>query len=253
MSIKLIVTDLDDTLLRRDKTVSNYTQNAITECRKRGMKIAFATGRHFLTVEKWLSPQIDIIPDVSITVNGAYTYTSPQRETLYYAAIEPEIGNALIKENRDYINRAGTDKAWYCKPPALPTHKFSTECDFSSEINERFHFIERVYDNTLCDEILNKYTSLRFQSYSKFNNVTFSHTRAEKHLALSAVIEKLGIKPEETIVFGDDHNDIKMLSIPGVISVAMENSIPEVKKIAKYICETCDNDGVAEWITKNAL
>jgi Cof subfamily protein (haloacid dehalogenase superfamily) len=253
MNIKLIVTDLDGTLLRSDKTVSDYTRNVITECRKRGVKIAFATARYFLTVEKWLSPQIGIVPDVTISLNGAYAYALPERETLYSAVIEPEIANALIRDIRDYINRAGTDRAWYCKPPIPSTHTFSIECDFSSDINERFHFIDCVYDKNLCDEILDKYPSLRYQKYSNSDSVTLLHTHAKKHLALSAVIEKLGINPEETVVFGDDYNDIEMLSVPGVISVAVENALDEVIAVSDYVCGANDNDGVAKWLEENVL
>jgi Cof subfamily protein (haloacid dehalogenase superfamily) len=251
MNIKMIVTDLDGTLLRSDITVSDYTRNVITECRKRGVKIVFATARYFLTVEKWLSPQISINPDVTISLNGAYAYTLPKRETLYSAVIEPEIANALIREIRDYINRAGTDRAWYCKPPIPSTHRFSIECDFSSDINERFHFIDCVYDKTLCDEIISKYPSLRYQKYSNSDSVTLLHTHAKKHLALSAVIKKLGIKPEETVVFGDDYNDIEMLSVPGVISVAVENALDEVKAVSDYVCGSNDEDGVAKWLVGN--
>jgi hydroxymethylpyrimidine pyrophosphatase-like HAD family hydrolase len=106
MNVKLIVSDLDNTLLKSDKTVSDYTRYVVKRCRERSVHIAFATARYFLTVEKWLSPQIVIVPDVTISLNGAYTYILPKRETLYSAVIEPQVANALIREIRDYINRA---------------------------------------------------------------------------------------------------------------------------------------------------
>ena len=45
INIKMIVTDLDDTLLRRDKTVSEYTSDIFRRCQKAGIKTAFATAR----------------------------------------------------------------------------------------------------------------------------------------------------------------------------------------------------------------
>ncbi|MDR0897292.1 MAG: HAD hydrolase family protein [Oscillospiraceae bacterium] len=86
--MKLIVTDLDNTLLRRDKTVSDYTRNVFARCRARRVRVAFATARYFRTIEEWLSPQIGITPDIAISLNGAYAYTLPERETLYSALIE---------------------------------------------------------------------------------------------------------------------------------------------------------------------
>lgn len=44
-NIKLIVTDLDNTLLRRHKTVSDYSLRVFGRCRKQGIKIAFAAAR----------------------------------------------------------------------------------------------------------------------------------------------------------------------------------------------------------------
>jgi hydroxymethylpyrimidine pyrophosphatase-like HAD family hydrolase len=94
---------------------------------------------------------------------------------------------------------------------------------------------------------------VRFHEYSNSDSVTLLHTHAKKHLALSAVIEKLDIKPEETVVFGDDYNDIEMLSVPGVISVAVENALDEVKAVADYVCGSNDEDGVAKWIEENVI
>jgi hydroxymethylpyrimidine pyrophosphatase-like HAD family hydrolase len=76
---------------------------------------------------------------------------------------------------------------------------------------------------------------------------------ASKKNALMAVIAELGILPEEVIVFGDDYNDIDMLSLPGVVSVAMGNAIPEVKAVANDICGSNDEDGVARWLEVNVL
>jgi hydroxymethylpyrimidine pyrophosphatase-like HAD family hydrolase len=76
---------------------------------------------------------------------------------------------------------------------------------------------------------------------------------ASKKNALMAVIAELGILPEEVVVFGDDYNDIDMLSLPGVVSVAISNAIPEVKAVANYICGSNDEDGVARWLEENVL
>jgi len=44
-TIKMVVTDLDGTLLKTDKTVSEYTKNILSQCRKIGIKVAYATAR----------------------------------------------------------------------------------------------------------------------------------------------------------------------------------------------------------------
>ena len=63
-TIKLIVTDLDGTLLRSDKTVSDYTASIFSRCSKAGIKIVFATARPVRAVTKWLN--IDVQSDACI-------------------------------------------------------------------------------------------------------------------------------------------------------------------------------------------
>ena len=59
----------------------------------------------------------------------------------------------------------------------------------------------------------------------------------------------MGIDKNEVIVLGDSFNDYSMFT-EFIETVAMENAIPEVKEIAKYITDTNNNDGVAKAIRK---
>lgn len=93
-AIKMIVTDLDNTLLRRDKTISGYTMNVFRCVRERGILVAFATARYFRTVEEWVIPTIGIRPDIVISENGAYSYSHVR--PLYQSTFSPDIGNALV-------------------------------------------------------------------------------------------------------------------------------------------------------------
>ena len=81
------------------------------------------------------------------------------------------------------------------------------------------------------------------------NDIEISNIQAQKGLILAKVIEKMGIKKEEVIVLGDSFNDYSMFT-EFENSFAMENAIPEIKEIAKYITDSNDNDGVAKAIYK---
>jgi hydroxymethylpyrimidine pyrophosphatase-like HAD family hydrolase len=70
---------------------------------------------------------------------------------------------------------------------------------------------------------------------------------ATKSKAVAKLAKIWGIKESEIAAFGDDLNDIDMLTCAGT-GIAMENALDEVKAIADYICETNDNDGVAKWL-----
>lgn len=69
---------------------------------------------------------------------------------------------------------------------------------------------------------------------------------------LPMLLEKLGFTNEEMIAFGDNYNDITMIGYAG-LGVAMGNAEEDVKKIANYVCESNDDDGVAKTLEKYVL
>ena len=81
------------------------------------------------------------------------------------------------------------------------------------------------------------------------NDIEISDIEAQKGLILAKTIKKMGIDKNEVIVLGDSFNDYSMFT-EFENSYAMENAIPEIKEIAKYITDTNNNDGVAKAIYK---
>ena len=69
---------------------------------------------------------------------------------------------------------------------------------------------------------------------------------------LPMLLEKLDFTNEEMIAFGDNYNDITMIGYAG-LGVAMGNAEEDVKKIANYVCESNDDDGVAKTLEKYVL
>ena len=78
------------------------------------------------------------------------------------------------------------------------------------------------------------------------------HKDATKSKALAELARIWGVAQSEIIAFGDDLNDIDMLSYEG-IGVAMGNALDEVKAVADCICDDCDYDGVAKWLEEKVL
>ena len=80
----------------------------------------------------------------------------------------------------------------------------------------------------------------------------FANINAVKWKAIKAVSDFYNIDTNMFVAFGDDKNDLEMIKNCG-IGIAVENAIDEVKNVAKYICETNNNDGVAKWLEKYIL
>lgn len=91
--IKMIVTDLDNTLLRADKTISSFTASVLNRCQRGGLKVVFATARPIRTVGMFL----DSIPcDAVIYHNGAVTYLR-DRELCSFSIPANVVNNILLR------------------------------------------------------------------------------------------------------------------------------------------------------------
>ncbi|MCL2721402.1 MAG: HAD hydrolase family protein [Treponema sp.] len=89
-NIKMIVTDLDETLFKTDKTVSENTINTLKECRKKGIKVVYATGRG-KSAEQNISSSIF---DGRIIMNGAIAQIND--DVIYYRVIPCQSVRSLL-------------------------------------------------------------------------------------------------------------------------------------------------------------
>ena len=83
-------------------------------------------------------------------------------------------------------------------------------------------------------------------------NQEITEVRAQKGPVLKEYIESLGYTMDEVMVLGDSFNDYSMLSMDFGATVAMENSVPGIKEVAKYITRSNEELGVA-WAIDQAI
>ena len=253
MKVKMIVTDLDGTLLRSDKTISEYTASIFRRCRNKGIKTVFATARPARAV-KWLN--INVESDACIYHNGAVVKI--EDELFQETGIEPDILRKLIESSKTLIGMQiaveindklyanfDTSTMWpgveyvatdFCDLPKLPADKIIFITADRTEILQ----IERLLNDGLYWEI------------SENEVLMVMNKDARKRNAVIALCAEFGISLCEVVAFGDDYNDIEMLRECG-FGVAVANAIDEAKAAADYICDPNDNDGVAKWIEENVL
>ena len=81
------------------------------------------------------------------------------------------------------------------------------------------------------------------------DNYEISAKGVNKGTAVAKYAELKGIRPEEIITFGDNHNDIEMIQYAGV-GVAVDNAVEELKAAADYVTDTNENGGVGKAIAK---
>ncbi|MCL2603662.1 MAG: HAD family hydrolase [Defluviitaleaceae bacterium] len=219
MNIKMIVTDLDGTLLRNDKTVSERNKQALLRCRNLGLKVAFATARSYRT---------KIVPqdwfDGYVCCNGAYAYAGT---TLIY---QRTFSNETTRFIIDACNQQGiiAEPRWdeeVCLPDMKPGDA---------------EYIRLILPTDL-------YLVITEKNYGQIMHKEATKSKAIEALARHWEVDKINIA-----AFGDDLNDIDILSWAG-IGIVMGNAVDELVINADEVCLSNEDDGVAMWIKENVF
>lgn len=258
--VRLIVTDLDGTLLRDDKTISPFTGQVLERCRSAGLRVAVATARPIRSVKPYLAA---LACDAVICHNGAILQV-----------VEPGIGLARSGEHFGIPN--GMARGILSDLAARwPGKRLSLETDDTLYANfdvsvfwGNIDFVRTDF-TALPDSVVDKLL-VEVESASELETVQsllppelyaqqvdgricmIMNRSATKLNAIRVLCSRWEIKLEETVAFGDDYNDLEMITGCG-IGVAMENAVPEVREASDAVAATNEADGVAAWLLNHVL
>ena len=252
--IKMIITDLDNTLLRGDKSISEYTISTLMKYQNKGIKIAFATARSTQASSRFLD---QLTPDIFIGYGGAVSFAGEEIISRYDipADISSQLINKCLQEPEiSYVHAINESVAYTNRIDSADTDSSHYKyVDFSLNNNISYLKISLVTTNpNVVERIASNYPMLDLLRYTGENLYRFANRNAVKWNAVKAVTEYYNINTDMVVAFGDDKNDLEMIKNCGV-GVAVENAIEEVKSVAKYICDINDNDGVAKWLEERIL
>jgi len=252
--IRMIVSDLDSTYLKNNKTISDYTKQITEECRKQGIIFVVATARPVRAVRNSI-PNIDF--DGAVYHNGAVVHFADQ--LIANIGIKPETASKILQSiNKDYRGiklaveieehiYSNFDVSYYWDGISFTLTDFTDlPLKYADKIMIEASHIEELdqYEKYLNEEL-----------YIQMSENTLGivmNKNASKINGIKMIYEKIEIPLSHVVSFGDDHNDVSMLRECG-IGVAMGNAIREAKEAADYICDTNDQDGLAKWIEANIL
>ncbi|MDR1328307.1 MAG: Cof-type HAD-IIB family hydrolase [Oscillospiraceae bacterium] len=250
-NIKLIATDLDDTLLRRDKTVSDYTAGIFRRLRERGILAAFATARSLPMVTEYSGP---LGVDNMILGNGGEIFAGGEliRDFFPPRGIVLTLIEELAANPAVYRLGVRTKRAFYTTNRESPDPS-KIIWDFSEPITEpilRFSF--RSGDASVAQSIQARFPELKVHRFANEDLCDIGASGASKAAGVRILAEHFNISMSEIAAFGDNYNDVEMLRECGV-GIAVENAGDECKQAADHICADCDSDGVVRWIEENLL
>lgn len=261
MKMKLLLFDLDGTLLNSEKQITEKTRTALQMCRRKGMLLGVSTSRGETNCLKFLKA---LEPDILVASGGAVVKHGA--EYIYKAEISAAETRAVIAAARSicgadcmitvdtltehYWNYSGDPKALDAKLAASWGDVIYTDyAHFDAPSLKISVEIPNEEKAAALQGALPAFDMLRFS-----DGCWYKLTRAgvTKERAIQIICDALGITLEDVTAFGDDFPDIGMLKLCGV-GVAMGNAIDAVKEIADIVIGGNDEDGIAAYISEVLL
>ena len=248
----IILSDLDGTLFRDDKSISAFTKETIRQAQAKGLLFGICTSRAKVNAVKFLE---GIEPDILITNGGGIVYY--QDKKIYDCEFTVEEIRKLIDAafevfGKDVIISADNEHALYSNSRDELGDKFWTYNDFSDFRETCMKMCIESLDKEKVEKVASVF-GLDQIDYHPFSDIPWyklSKKAATKEKAIEELCRHLNIESSQIAAFGDDFNDIGMLKLCGK-GIAMENAIEEVKNAADQVCASNEKDGVAKWIKDN--
>lgn len=268
--VRIIAVDLDDTLLKDDLTISDYTVSVLQRAAAAGINVVIASGRTDNAILNYVS-RLDIAGFQQgryiIAQNGASITDLHERKTIFEQHVTPEVligayemvsKEGLFPEVYDastiYVPR---QNKWTDVDLRLSGLKEGVVKDYSAFLAKGWPKMvipgEPAHLQTVLKELRATYKDKAVFFVSKPYFLEILPANCGKGEALNWLCQRLGIKQTETMAFGDSMNDESLIKYAHH-SVAMSNGLEEIKKIAAHVTEySNDEDGVARFIDKYVL
>ncbi len=264
--IKLIVADLDGTLLNNDGEISSGTKDLIKDLKKEGIAVSFASGRLHSALTDF-AEQLEIRTPI-ISLDGSLIKDFPRGDILFESYVPAKyVKKALAYADKFLINAAlcHSDAIYYTEQNSVVptiTEKFGARF---KEVPEYNGYINNTLEITMLSDFKDNIKHVRDRmSFPYTFGLTTSYFRSQRHdgiyyleirrkgcnkgKALKKLLRYLKISQTETAVMGDWHNDI-YLFLPKTLKVTLTNSLPELKRMADIqIPKDNNQEGAAEFL-----
>lgn len=265
-NIKIVVSDLDGTLLKNDGSVGIETKKLIRELHNYDVLFSFATGRLHSAVTD-IAKDLEIKNPI-ISLDGSVIKDFPSGETIFESFLKKKYVEKAVKYADDYLLNVAL-----CHSDAIYYTEFNTVIPkllnkFGAKYKEVSSY-ENLLDKTLeivfagdnkesIEFVKDKFTfpyafdcnASYYRSQSKRGLYYLDIRRAgsSKGKGLKRLLKYLRIKSHQAVVMGDWYNDISMFE-SDAIKVAVANSIPELIRNADHVTERSNNnEGPAEFL-----
>lgn len=259
---KLILTDVDGTLISDDQKITPLTKQALQKADAMGVKVVICTGRFPAGIAHF-------------------------RQELGFEPIYSCLNSALIKDGSQYLNLRLFPKDLYCEVMSIIYDVMDTIIVFAEDSyaikasDESWALQNSIYrgkegirvdlrdielvkrslrspilkilvkDNNI--EKVDRYFRMINEKLSDLgtfvksmpNNIEINSKGLDKGLSVDILCRHFGLSKDQVIAFGDFDNDIEMIKSAG-LGIAMGNASKKLLEVADYVTDTNNNDGIAK-------
>ena len=258
---KMIVVDLDGTLLNINGGCSKNSKEYLLRLKRMGYIIVIATGRVIKDAINITDGAI--FSNYIISDGGALIYDMDNKKIVYDNKIDKDELRRILdsyNDDIDYItmcdlynyNRYGDNDK---RMDLFYDKKIIDKDKFIENINGIYHVIVRFKDSKLVDKYYNLYDNdmidvlVMQDSFADKKWIEIFGEGVSKYNAIKKIMDIENIENKDVISFGDGRNDIDMIKKSGV-GVAMGNALEIVKSVSDYVTISHNKDGVVYFLRK---
>ena len=257
MSYRMIVLDIDGTIRSLERPISAKTRSAVEGVKQKGALVTVATGRTFRSAQ-------ESIADLNITspiasYQGAHVADPASGKVLWHRPLTPDMALAALNAlatwkgevlayhgGQVYVNTLTPWVEGYRQRIPDQVHVVADLTEWAAKGPTRLVAVGGEKDvQRLGIHLSTAFDSRLYVTRSLPHFCEILHPDSGKHQALKWLCHHLGIRPDETIAFGNSYDDVLMLQRAG-LGVALSGSPSEVLEAADAVAPPVDEDGVAQ-------
>lgn len=264
MRYRLLVADIDGTLVNREREITPPVQAAVTAAQARGVRICLATGRIWPSARQFVEG-LGADPPV-ILYNGAMVYDFARdevwqrvplpieqaRDALRILRRHPAAQPHLYVDDRVYVQKRTESTMIYQRKDNLPVEVVGDLADWLSVAPMKILIIG---ERPALEAVARDLDALPYSVNHVFSEVIYLEVLPpgiSKGVALRALAERLGIERDAIIAVGDNLNDLAMIEYAG-LGVAMANAPEALRSRADFVAPSNDDHGLQEVIERFIL
>jgi Cof subfamily protein (haloacid dehalogenase superfamily) len=264
--IKIIVADLDGTLLTSNAEISERAKYLIKELKKKDVLFTFASGRLHSALTSFAEELKLNVPLISL--DGSLIKNHLEEKVLFESIVPQRYVKKALQYSDHYLLNIAlchANSIFYTERNSIMPQMMEKFGAKYEEVYEYNGLTKNTLEITIASDYKDNLKHVRdkmsfpytyglnisfFKSHS-YQGIYYLEIRKKgtnKGKALKILLNNLSIRQNETAVIGDWHNDISLF-LPKVLKVTLSNSLAELKLMADIeIPKDNNNDGAAEFL-----